>query len=201
MSLISELKREVLDANSSVSALLRKALVIARDNNDEANEKWIRNELEGYSINDDVPEYRDFSGRPIVNIHNRGWQYVYTDNLSPNQLKNISSFVFRAPIAEYESNANQDYVHITYDPKAERLLVRAMGGGPMIPAIQFNGAQFQNIVDSVRNKLSEWARQLQERPRKPHNLSCRNQDMHLRASVAYSIETSRGFSKASGPKY
>lgn len=160
--LISELKKEVLDENAPVSALLRKALVLAKELNDTENEKWISSELKGYTDRNEVPDYRKLSGRPIVRDHYSGWQYVYTQNLTSEMADKISSFVFDSPIAVFESNAKQDIVGITYHPEAERMLIEALGGKPSIPAIQFNGLQFQTVLDIVRNRLIEWITNIPE---------------------------------------
>src|SRR5260370_5093596 len=155
MPLITELKREVLDAAITVSTLLRKALIVAKDAGDEENEKWISNELKGYPHDEAIPDYRDLRGRPIVRNHYTGWQYVYTQNLTPEMEFKISTFKFRSPMTELEANAGQEYLGITYHPEAERMLINALGGEPCIPAIQFTGIQFQRILDIVRDRLTD----------------------------------------------
>jgi len=162
MTLSTELKRDVLDENVPVSSLLRKALVIAKEIRDAKNERWISAELKGYADDEEVPDYRDITGRVIVRDHYTGWQYLYTQNLTPDKVKIISSFHFRAALSEYEGNAKQEFVAITYSERAERKLIELMGGGPMIPAIQFTGVQFQRILDSVRNKLVDWVSDLSD---------------------------------------
>jgi hypothetical protein len=160
--LIGELKREVLDENVPVSALLRKALVVAKEQDDEESERWIESELKGYADDAEVPAYREVTGRPILRDHYTGWQYIYTHNLIPELEHKISSFVYRTPIAVFESNAKEDNVATTYHPRAERMLIKALGGRVGIPAILFTGQQFQDALDVVRNKLIDWVNGLEE---------------------------------------
>lgn len=110
-SLIPELKREVLDEKVPVSALLRKALIVAKEIDDKENEKWITDELKGYSDNENVPNYRDISGRPIFRDHYTGWQYVYTQNLTDELTHKISTFKFSAPIAVLEKCERRNRRH------------------------------------------------------------------------------------------
>ncbi len=154
MPLITELKREVLDAAITVSTLLRKALIVAKDAGDEENEKWISNELKGYPHDEAIPDYRDLRGRPIVRNHYTGWQYVYTQNLTPEMEFKISTFKFRSPMTELEANAGQEYLGITYHPEAERMLINALGGEPCIPAIQFNPRYCKRSAYGVDCKFS-----------------------------------------------
>jgi hypothetical protein len=164
MALITELKREVLDAAIPVSTLLRKALIVAKELGDEENERWISAELKGYAQDEDIPDYRELTGRPVVRDHYTGWQYVYTQNLTPEMAHQISSFNFRSSMAELEANASQDFVGITYHPEMERRLIQALGGQPCVPAIHFSGIQFRRIVDMVRDRLTEWITNIPDPP-------------------------------------
>ena len=55
-SLVFELQRDALNRNASVSDLLRKALVVSKKLKISEFEKWVTNELNGYS--EDIPDYR-----------------------------------------------------------------------------------------------------------------------------------------------
>jgi len=159
-NLVTELKKEVLDANVPVSSLLRKALVLAKELNDPENEKWINSELRGYT--GEAPSYRTITGVPIARDHYTGWQYIHTQNLSPEKAKMISSMNFDSPIAVLESNAKEDVLATLYDAKGERKLIAAMGGKPVIPAIQYNGSQFQIVLDIIRHKILDWVSDMPE---------------------------------------
>lgn len=71
MELITELKREVLDENIPVPSLPRKAIVIVKEIDETKNEKWISAELKGYADDEQVPDYRDITGRAMVRPQRR----------------------------------------------------------------------------------------------------------------------------------
>jgi hypothetical protein len=160
-TLVTELKKEVLDESLPVSTLLRKALLTAKALDDKENEQWISAELKGYLEEVEIPEYRTLFGQPVVRDHYSGWQYVYTHNLDPEIAEKLSYFNFRSPIAELESYSKEKAVVITYDTRTEQMLMRALSR-PGLPAIQFSGVQFQKVLGVVRNRLLEWTSSIPE---------------------------------------
>ncbi len=54
--IVLELQKDSLDQNVRVPDLLRKALVVAKKLKITEFEKWINNELNGYSESDEIPK-------------------------------------------------------------------------------------------------------------------------------------------------
>src|SRR5437762_695653 len=75
-SLVHDLQQAALDEKSSVSSLLRKALLVASKLNVTDFEAWVRNELEGYG-DTPVPAYRVAVGSPKVFDPYRGYQDLH----------------------------------------------------------------------------------------------------------------------------
>ena len=76
-SLIDELQLEAAGNAVSVSALLRKALMVAAKLDVSDLPKWIDKELSGYGPDDEVPPYRVVHGRvkgKIIKIMGR-WNF------------------------------------------------------------------------------------------------------------------------------
>ena len=57
-SIVIELQKEALDGDIPLSDLLRKALVVARKLKVKEFDIWVSKELEGYSDNSEIPNYR-----------------------------------------------------------------------------------------------------------------------------------------------
>ena len=75
-SIVLELQRDVIQEDCEVLNLLRKAHIIAAKLNLEEFDKWILCELNGYTNNDSVPEYRYMSGSLKEYITYIGWQDI-----------------------------------------------------------------------------------------------------------------------------
>lgn len=58
MSIIQELQDDILDSKTNLSSILRKAKVLAYDLKNEEFKKWVDNELNGYSNENEIPDYR-----------------------------------------------------------------------------------------------------------------------------------------------
>lgn len=58
MGLLDEIQNEAVSANSSVTSLLRKCLVLAARMDADLLEDWVKHELNGYGPGIEVPDYR-----------------------------------------------------------------------------------------------------------------------------------------------
>ncbi|MGB3726059.1 MAG: hypothetical protein WA981_09865, partial [Glaciecola sp.] len=63
-SLVKHLQTITLDHEVKVSDILREALVVSTKLEEHKLKSWITNELNGYSENDEIPEYRLLHGKP-----------------------------------------------------------------------------------------------------------------------------------------
>jgi hypothetical protein len=58
MSLLREIQAAACDPNVDVATLLRKCKILAVRLGNNDFKRWVDNELNGYAIADDLPEYR-----------------------------------------------------------------------------------------------------------------------------------------------
>lgn len=58
MSIIQELQDDIVDSKTNLSSILRRAKVLAYDLKNEEFKKWVDNELNGYSNEKEIPDYR-----------------------------------------------------------------------------------------------------------------------------------------------
>jgi hypothetical protein len=64
-TLLRSLREHVLDESEPLAGLLRKCLLLGAETGSDALRDWARKELNGYDVEDDLPEYRRLAGVPI----------------------------------------------------------------------------------------------------------------------------------------
>lgn len=58
MGIIQELQAEIINPDADINNILRKALLVSHKLQLTEFEKWIKNELNGYTDTDDLPIFR-----------------------------------------------------------------------------------------------------------------------------------------------
>ena len=106
-SLVFELRADACDESVNVLNLLRKAQVVSTLLKVRSISEWLRQEMEGYDLNEEIPEYRKVTGR-IMYRHPRNG-YMPVDMGHAELEKMISSMTLRNPLSEfYETIALSD---------------------------------------------------------------------------------------------
>lgn len=91
-SLLEELQRESYESRVDITTLLRKAYIVARKLKINEFQRWIDNELNGYNLDDEIPEYRDIGGVVKAYDLRSSWVPAIFDNyLLYNQLNHRRS--------------------------------------------------------------------------------------------------------------
>ena len=103
-SIVIELQKDALDKNAAASDLLRKAFVVARKLKIKEFEDWISKELDGYSDNDIIPEYKEVEGEVRAWNPSHGWQPIIFQDAE--FAKMVSKRKSGQRIAEIESLLN-----------------------------------------------------------------------------------------------
>ena len=165
-SLVLELQQDVLNASMSVSALLRKALVVATKLNIQEFQKWIELELRGYSEITDMPPYRLLEGRIEALNPFHGWQpVVFPDTEDSEIAKAISMQILGNSISEVEEMIrNTDGslgLRFNLEMDLERNLRKGMPHCPRLAVCVSNAAVY-GIVEAVKNIILEWSLKLQQ---------------------------------------
>ena len=163
-SIIIELQNEALDRDVPLSDLLRKALVVARKLNIKDFDVWISKELEGYSENSEIPNYREMIGVVEGWDLTRGWQPILfqTTKLERKFTKRKLS----QRIAELESlltgqTDNSTGFQMSFSPEEQRVLSKAIGYRTEI-ILTISDASIAGVLDIVRNIILNWALRLEE---------------------------------------
>lgn len=159
-ALVPELVNMASDPAVSTGELLRRALVTARRLDAPELVDWISAELNGY-IDREIPDYRIIRGQIMVMNPVRG--------LIPFRVRNAEAFDLLSQhpemqsIPELEELARSDGKLVSYFPPAiEQRIMQGMQL-PMRPQLCFSAVQVKGIVEKVRNRILEWALDLEGR--------------------------------------
>src|ERR1700682_1402825 len=159
-SLVNELQQAALDEKSSVSSLLRKALLVASKLAVPDFEAWVRNELEGYR-DEPVPNYRVVRGTPKVFNPMRGYQALTVDD--PELAAMLSTMHLGQSVDTLEDSRKTSpggtwSAH--YGPR-DADLMKAMEY-PMKPSLHLADSTRRGILGRVRTIVLEWALKLEK---------------------------------------
>jgi hypothetical protein len=158
---IQSLKEKILNPNVKVSELLREAKIIAHELEDKEFLQWVDRELNGYSENDKVPQYRMLRGRPVARHPYHGWVPVLSrpgQNIEGQKsgfIELISKCHLRESIPELESFQSDKELICYYPEDLRKEIYKATGFNTEF-ALIVSPVSITRILESVRNKLSDW---------------------------------------------
>lgn len=172
MSIVSALRGDVLDDNTSMSVCLRKAKVLATELDHEGFEAWVNSELFGYRDETKIPNYRryqthsygTFAGPFQSQISN----YILpVFNLDDSLRKFATTIALAQSIGELEalSKKGQD----VSEPWPAEAVMFARGKINITDGYELIAARkpipcyvFDGVVETIRNKLLEFVLELQK---------------------------------------
>lgn len=167
---LNEIRDDLLDERVPLSAVLRRAYVLARSLDEPLFLGWIQNELNGYTLPEDphsvggVPDYR----RPAGTLMGVGPFGMRKPLMLPTEeaMEKITRPTLVDPVARIEARAAGipagGTVHMTLHPHNETV-VRGGFDYPIQPYLSYQRGTFVGILDAVRNKLLELTVDLQKR--------------------------------------
>lgn len=160
--IVEQLQHDALDRDVPVSDLLRKAKVVAvKLSLDEAVE-WIELELAGYRDRDRIPDYRELRGQPKAFNPVRGWvPIMFTGD---DELQGvISECKLHDSISELEYLAKgEGPLNIPFGSSHTAVLAKAFEIEPTPMALYFGRDRVVGVLDAVRNRVLDWAMELEK---------------------------------------
>jgi hypothetical protein len=159
-SLVLELQSECLSETTSVTAIMRKALVVGIKLNQSDFINWINAETEGYGEKDKVPAYRIIHGSPVVWNPYHGWTPIVADEQVHAKL---SKRALGVRVSELETMAlkKDGSFTMTYPPKTEAQLMRSFSV-KLQPVLKVDPTTFVGVLESIRTVVLNWALQLEK---------------------------------------
>lgn len=161
-SIVMELQRDALDRDTSVSDLLRKALVVARKLKVTGFESWVGNELNGYARPINVPPYRVVYGQVKAWNPYHGWIPVV---FPPKLAELVTKQHIAQPLPEIErqleASKGGGILAVPYAPEIESRLMASMNV-QLKPMLHVDPGQVSGIPSGVRNAILDWTLKLEE---------------------------------------
>lgn len=162
-TLLRSLRDRLLDESEPLAGLLRKCLLLGAETGSESLREWARMELNGFSSEDEVPDYRKVQGVPIsmdsisgntwaknqlvdrMQLPEGAWQYV------PEEL------VLRQPIEELERLAKQERLTLATPGLSYAQTIWNSQLGPFQTIVSLThvlpGSALAGIIGQIRTKL------------------------------------------------
>lgn len=181
MNLLTEIQQDSVDQNVDIGTLLRKCKILAVRLKHEAFNKWVENELNGYSSNDELPNYRivncrsvgDFSGPLGSSLTN----VAIPDFFLPKELQYITKKAFLlAGISTY-ANLIKDTGNKPLDSHWPANIMAAYGHKIIENMVcigvwqRIGRSQIQGVVDTVRNRILNFVLEIEQQASNAGELS------------------------------
>lgn len=161
-SIVERLQQEALDASVPVSSQLRRVKLIAAKLNLENVEDWVEKELSGYGSSE-VPKYRVLRGQPKAFNPFNGWIPILIDDSEEMETISVRDISQKIPELEDVLNAKSDgTLQIPFHPDVIIYLNQRMPVKLGKMSLFIGRAAVVGIIDSVRNKILDWAIELEK---------------------------------------
>lgn len=192
MGLILELQSDALNSKNSVSNLLRKALVASKKLGISEIEEWIKNELNGYSSNAEVPSHREVRGQIKVWNPYHGWQPLNFGD--PEEAEALSKRKISQTIGELDAIASEAKTESLHVPFPQDIVNKLMEGMdvPLQPTLHISPTEVVGILDTTRNLILDWALELEQKGIVGEGLSFSKEERQAASQVTYQITNNIG---------
>ena len=190
-SIVQQLQKEALNAEISVSDLLRKAKVVAVKLDLKEFLDWIEKELDGYDVKtqEELPVYRIVSGEVKAWNPVRGWLPIYFEE--PEIAELLSKRGVGQPIGELDNISKskaEGPLFINFNPEAKKQIINAIEFETDVK-FMVSKSEIAGILDRVRNIILDWSLKLEKEGILGKGLSF-SQEEHEKAhelGVSYNI--------------
>lgn len=164
--LVLDLQRVCIDESESIADILRMAKMVAVYLENSEDTSWIDCEINGYDLNDEsLPNYRRIKGKVRgVGPYNR-LVPLFKGSKSIIDEEQINSVNMTCSIEDLIDFKECDDHRIFLFEKQLGSELRRMQGGywPMEPCKVVNNRQIVEILDSIKNRVLDWALELETR--------------------------------------
>lgn len=192
--IIIELQSEAMDADVRISDLLRKTLLVAKKLKIPETATWALSELNGYTDDDTVPQYRHLKGEiKAHNTYTGQWLPIMFMEGGEEKHRLLSHRKCGQPISEIESliEGDPEHVGMTYSPEIQNMLMKG-ADMPFPPMLLLSLSSLHGILDTVRTNILEWALKLEEEGVLGENLSFTGAEKEAASSITINVENMTG---------
>ena len=194
-SLVLELQADAINREVSCSDLLRKALVVSKKLEVDSIENWLYQELNGYSdsSNDKIPDYRIVRGQVKALNPYHGYQPVYFENRKVaerlRKRKTVQPIVELIALLE-----NREKGSLLHFPLPQNIAIDLMAdiSSASPPTLEIPYTEIVRILDTVRNKVLEWALELEKKGIMGKGMTFSKKEREAADQVTYQTITNIG---------
>lgn len=173
-SLVEELERDAYDNAASLANMLRKAKAIGSKLQLQQPVEWVEAELNGYTAGE-VPPYRLLVGQARLRNPFHGWQPVTFADMEAE--RSICQLPIRSPVKEIEHLLESEGEPSIALPGNIAARICRQSDIPVLPVhVFFARNRLVAILDTVRNKLLDWALSLHNAGIKGEGMSFRDEE-------------------------
>lgn len=170
MRLLDEIIDLAVDGTGKTPVLLRKCLLLARQLKNDRLRHWVDKELDGYALEDELPEYRRagvakgcFLGSFNARISNQPLPACALDKKHRHWASDV---VLRQPIVAYETSSQQDEATAIFEWPADLVAIyqrKFIEGYTLTRAwLEIPNSTFPSLLDTVRNRVLRFALDLKD---------------------------------------
>jgi hypothetical protein len=185
--LVLELQRDALNSKTSISDLLRKALVVATKLGVNEFQGWVSAELNGYK-DVEIPPYREVQGRVRQWNPYHGWLPAHSEDAETERRLTHRQCAQSAPEMEamLARSTPKTEFHMPFSPDVAIRLMQSLGGAGDITLV-VSGSEIDGILQSVRNVILNWTLRLEKEGILGEGLSFSREERDAAARVSQSV--------------
>ena len=166
-SMVQKLQKEAIDANVSVSNLLRQAKLIATELKQEVVLNWIDKEQKGYGRDsiEGLPSYRKLQGIPAAQDTFGRWAPIRFQASEDLEIASAAPIFDSVGTLELRiKDKTESSFHIPFLHEIDKQLRNSIRDGDILAAtgISLDGIQIWAIVETVRNLIYDWSLDLRK---------------------------------------
>ena len=159
MGMVIDLQKEALARDADILSLLRKAYLVARKLKLKDFEELIRHELNGYGLEDKLPDYRIYKGEVKAWNPYHGWIPVIFDKAN-----HLTVHYAREPIAnliDVYKNSKNFIATVPFNDNVNAILSQ-QNSFPTRYCLQIPTNLLFTTFEALRNAILDWALTLEE---------------------------------------
>jgi len=158
--IVIELQEMSSDENIPITALIRKALIVASKLNLSDFKKWIEKEINGYEEVSEIPEYRNVTGEvKAFNPYNGLWiPLLWADAPEGVYNRKIGQKISEI---EYNYKFADGKIVVPFTQEQQQILIKNFDA-PSPPYLIINKAALAGILESVKDIILKWSLKLEK---------------------------------------
>lgn len=168
MDILSQIQADLISHNAVLSDILRKAKVLAYQIGNTNLKKWVNQELDGYKLKADLPNYRILKTSSFGKWTNGYWmvsgRQVPMYLIKDEKIKSIlTEFPVSGGIKSVEQLTQRQDGHFVLPPEVVSFVnhyVQENGYGYMELEYTISSHDFEQILDIVKNRLQDFILEL-----------------------------------------